>query len=261
MMRKIAAISLSMLVSSVGAQQEMELRGNNYACDNPSKMNLWDISRDSELVRHEMLQKNYCWKTVPGLRVIVIDHVGRFARVQQVRNGVAFYAYNSDLKSPPLQRAEKPVPERMVERRSVRFMKIENTSKYGVTLIRNRPTVSVVVDAGGGLVVDFTIRKDKLEPGFETTINNQSGDAVRLGGKCQDTILILDGGDEFTVKVLAVDKVRRIAEFEIGGTWNKCNHASALSYRLLPSKFKVEGRSFDELIREHTVKEMQKTIS
>jgi hypothetical protein len=258
MMRTIGLISLLMLVSSVGAQQEMELRGNNYACDNPSKMNLWDISRDSELVRHEMLQKNYCWKTVPGLRVTVIDHVGRFSRVQHVGNGVAFYAYRSDLRTPQPPREEKALPEKMVERRAVRLVKIENTSEYGVTLIRNRPTVSVVVDAGGGLVVDFTIRKDKLESGFEATINNQRGDAVQVGGKCQGVILGLDSGDEFSVKVLAVDKVRRVAEFEIGGTWNKCNRASATSYRLLPSKFKVEGRSFDELIREHTAKEMQK---
>ena len=89
MMRTIAAISLSVFVTSVGAQQVMELRGNNYACDNPSKMNLVDISRDSELIRHEMLQKNYCWKTVPGLRVTVIGQVGRFSHVQHVGNGVA----------------------------------------------------------------------------------------------------------------------------------------------------------------------------
>jgi hypothetical protein len=261
MMRTIAAMSLSIFVGSVGAQQEMELRGNNYACDNPSKMNLWDISRDSELVRHAMLQKDYCWKTIPGLRVTVIEHVGRFSHVQHAGNGVAFYAYRSDLRTPQPPREEKAVPEKMVERRAVRFVKVANTSEYGVTLIRNRPTVSVVVDAGGGLVVDFTIRKDKLESGFESTVSNQRGDAVQVGGKCQGVMLGLDSGDEFTVKVLAVDKARRIAEFEIGGTWNKCNRASALSYRLLPSKFKVEGRSFDELIREHTAKEMQKTIS
>lgn len=259
MLRVLLVIVLSVFCGSVGAQ-EMELKGSSYACDNPSKMNLWDLSRDSELVRHEMRQKNYCWKTVPGLRVTVVDHVGRFSHVQHVSNGISFYVYRSDLRAPQKPREERVVPEKMVERRGVRFMKVANTSEYGVTLIRNRPTVSVVLDAGGGLLVDFTIRKDKLEPGFEATINNQGGDAVQVGGKCQGVMLGLDSGDEFTVKVLAVDKVRKIAEFEVGGTWNMCNRTNALSYRLLSSKFKIEGRSFDELMREHTAKEMQKTI-
>jgi len=261
-MQTIAAISLSMLVSSVSAQQQMELKGNNYACGNASKMNLWDISRNSPLVRHEMLQKNYCWKTASGLRVTVIEHVGQFSHIQYVGNGIAFYAYRSDLRTAQPLREKKPVPEKIVERRAVRFVKVKNTSEFGVFLLRNQPTVSILVDAGGGLVIDFNIRKDKLESGFETTIKNQRGDTVRVDGDCKGVSLGLDGdgGDEFTVKVLMVDKIRRTAEFEISGIWNKCNHISALSYRLFPSKFKVEGRNFDELIREHTAKEMQKTF-
>jgi len=261
MMRVFVGILLSVFAANVGAQAVMELKGSNYACGNPSQMNLWDLSRDSALVRHEMLQKDYCWKAVQGLRVSVVDHVGRFSHVQHVSNGISFYVYRSELRMPSKHKEEKAAPEKMVERRSVRFVKVENTSAYGVTLIRNRPTVSVIVDAGGGLVVDFTIRKDKLELGFEATINDQRGDSVQVGGTCQGMILVLDSGDEFRVKVLTVDKVRKIAEFEVGGTWNKCDRANALSYRLMPSKFKIEGRSFDELVREHTAKELQKTIS
>lgn len=252
---------LPVFAVNAGAQQEMELKGSNYACSNPSKMNLWDLSHDSELVRHEMLQKNYCWKTMPRLRVSVVDHVGRFSHVQHLSNGIAFYVYRSDLRVPQKPHEERAKPEMMIERRAVRFLKVVNTSEYGVTLISNRPTVSVVVDAGGGLLVNFWIRKDKIELGFEATINNQMGDAVQVGGKCQGEILGLGSGDEFTVKVLTIDKVRKIAEFKVGGTWNKCNLAKVLSYRLLPSKFKIEGRNFDELVREHTAKEMQKTIS
>lgn len=252
---------VSLLVGNVSAQQEMELRGGNYACADPSRMNLWDISRESELVRHQMLQKDYCWKSVPGLRITVVDHIGRFSHVQHVANGISFYVYRSDLRSPQKAREVKVIPERMVDHRSVRFAKVENTSEYGVALIQNRPTVDVVVDAGGGLIVDFTIRKDKLQPGFETTINNQKGDAVQVSGKCESAILGLGSGDDFSVKVLTIDKARKIAEFEISGTWKRCNHVKALSHRILPSRFKIEGKSFDELMREHTEKEMQKTIS
>ena len=196
----------------------MELKGSNYACSDNRKMNLWDISQRSELIRYEILQKDYCWKTVRGLRVVILENIGRFSHVKYVGNRIDFYMYRSDLQVSQKSRQEEIPAEMMIERRAVRFLKVQNTSSHGVSLIRNMPTVSVKLDAGGGLLVDFNIRKDKLEGGFQVTAIDQRGDALQVGGMCKGVVLGLHEGDAFSLRVIVIDSVRKIAEFEVRET-------------------------------------------
>lgn len=259
-MRIITAVLLGFLASASIAAEEMELKGSDYACGDSRKMNLWDISQRSELIRYDILKKDYCWKTVKGLRVNVLEHIGRFSHVRYVGDRIDFYMYRSDLRVPQKLREEERSVEMLIERRSVRFLKVQNSSIYGVSLIRNMPTASIELDAGGGLLIEFNIRKDKIEEHFNATATDQRGDALQVGGMCKGVVLGLREGDSFSLKVVAIDNVRKTAEFEVSGIWNKCGQSNTLSYRLLPSKFKIEGKNFNELVRPHTQKEMQKTI-
>jgi hypothetical protein len=254
----LVAIATSSITLPVSAEEQLVLRGGHYACANASKLNLWDISGDSPLIRYQMTQNNYCWRTMSGLGVRVIQRIGRFVHVEYP-GGIDFFVYASDIGPAPKLREKKVLAEKIIERRSVRLHSVENSGAYGVTLIHHMPTVSVTADAGAGLQVKLTIRKDKLQEGFQSEISNQEGEFMQLGGKCNDFPLGLGNGSKFSLKILALDRHTNVAEFEISGIWHRCDSTSRVAYQLLPSKFRLIGKNFEQLVRPHTPQEMMKT--
>lgn len=252
-------IVLLVITSGVQAETQFELKGKNHACRDASTMNLWHISGDSPLVRYEMTQKNYCWKTVQGLRVREIGEAGQFVHVEYVSNSLSFFTYRSNLG--PISIPKTPPPEKIDVRKSVLLRTVSNTTPYGVVLIGGKPTVEFVIDAGGGLVLDISIVKEKIQSGFEQRITSQYGNSMQVGGRCKNNgSLGLESSDHFQLKVLAVDHVKRYADFEVSGEWHKCDLTRGQSYKLQPSVVRIGGEKFIQLMRKHTDKEMSKTI-
>jgi len=249
-----------MMMTGANAEALFELKGKHYACKDASTMNLWSISGDSELIRYQMLQKDYCWKTIRGLAVTKIGETKQFAHVKSPNNDLDFFVYKSDVGifRPP---AEKPPAVEKTEiRKNVRFLSVQNSTNFGVEIIKGKPTVKVEFDADLNLTVNFSIIKEKLIAGFDERISNHQGPNLIMSGKCKGAYLGLAAPDYFQVKVLAVDRVKRLAEFEVSGRWKNCDPSRSLTFEILPTTFRVDGEQFDQLIRPHTAAEMRATI-
>lgn len=255
-----ALMSISFATLAAHSAELLELRGKYYACKDAQTMNLWDISVGSPLIRYEMAQKEWCWKSPGGLRANKIGKVGRFMHMQHLNNGMSFFIYANDVGPISPSLPEKTVPPKTLIQKSVRLLSVKNTSEFGVELKNGKPTVYIYLDAGDGLLVDFGIVKEKVGTGFEQRITSQSNPYLSFGGKCKKTTLSLSKDWHFKIKITEVNIEKRFADLEVSGAWPTCSSDDNLSFELLPSKVRISGKQFDQLIRTHTPKELLKTI-
>lgn len=253
--------------SSAAAEDRLALQGRNYACEDPQKMNLWDLSASSPLIRHDMLRKDWCWKTPSGLQVRLVEKLGKFVRLQHLNNQVIFYAYASDVRKPAAEAPERPAPQvkqaKVANVTSVQFTHVRNTDpKYGVEMKKAGPAVHVGFKAAPALNVEFNIAKSQLRQGYSERITKQNGPNLSVGGSCDGNEFLPlkdDEGDWFAVTIMTLDPEKKRAEFEVSGAWHECA-SSKRTYNVAPSRFVVSGKAFDELMRPHTSQEMKKTF-
>jgi hypothetical protein len=247
--------------TSAHSETYVGLKGEGYACRDSASMSIWDASGNSPLLRRDLIKSDKCWKTVYGLRVEVLETIGKFVYVAHPSNGVSFYAYKSDVGKID----EKPTnttvaSEKIVEKSAVKSVIILNSSEYGVVLINKKPTVEITIDLGGGFEVSYTIPKEYIKSGFEKTAVDQRNGFLQVGGKCKKSLIALRDGDHGQLKVLSVNQSGKVVEFQASGRWSRCDSSRSTTLSLTPTSFKVEGLKFDELMREHTPKELSKTI-
>lgn len=238
--------------------QEFAIRNDSYACREATQMNLWDLSSGSPLIRHEMVQKNYCWKVMSGLKVFLIERVGKFARVQFPTGAPAFFTYNSNIRTWKQADSQPPPSTPGVFRSITGLYRVENASEYGVELIRKKPTVAIIVLAGSNLQLGFTVVKEVIRTGYTNRITNQRDSAFRAGGYLGKRPLGLgDGIDYAQIRFLLVDTKKRLAEIELEGHWDL---PGTNGVTLRPGRVKISGKQFDDLVRPHTASELSKVI-
>jgi len=142
----------------------MQLRGKYAACDNNQKMNLWHISGNSPLIRDEMLQKDYCWKTFEGLRVDVLQTIGEFARVQNLKEGAVYIVYRADLERIKAQPKNSS--------REIKFLKLISIKNlmfnHDRTELNNlMPVVLLKFSVDAGLNVEYEFVKTHIKAGLD----------------------------------------------------------------------------------------------
>ena len=237
------------------------LNGESYACRDTTTMSLWDSASNSPLLRRDLIKSDKCWRTSYGIKVEVLEVIGKFVYVAHSGNGVSFYTYKSDVRKITEKPANKTVAaEKVIDRSAIKSVYIENSSEYGVVLINKKPTVEMILDLGDGFEVSYTMPKEYIKAGFEKTVIDQRSGFFQVGGKCKKSPISLGDGDSGWLKVLSVNQSERVAEFQAAGRWGRCDSSRSITLNLKPTTFKVEGLKFDELMRAHTPKELSKTI-
>lgn len=250
-----ASLSASFAAS---ASTDLQLRGKFGACQNNQKMGLWDLSRTSPLIRDDMVRSNYCWLTAPGMRVRVLDQVGKFARVVNVSGSQEYMVYQSDLEKVP---AAKEDLRDATDRNATKFQSfsVRNTIAGGeVYDIYGDPTVQLTVQVDKKLQLRFSIVKRMVAEGFDITIDNQKGPAMQVGGKCDGVEVGVGKPDFYRVKIASLDTVNKKALLLVSGKMAKCSLDSPHSYEINQAEVILTGKNFNEFVRPHTKTELSK---
>jgi hypothetical protein len=240
------------------AEEKMQLRGKNFACQNSQKMGLWDISGNSPLIRDEMMESNFCWRTFQGQPVYLVGYVDKFAKVTNLLGKSYYLIYKNDLEkfNPP-----KPNPPRdsnSYEISKLSLVSIKNTVENEVYEINNFPTVQINIRANSKLSFYFTITKNQIKEGFDQIIHDQKNNFMQFGGKCETVILGVGIPDFYSFKIVKIDTEKKIANIEISGSLEKCSINTNRGYKILNANLEIKGKNFDELMRPHTAKELSK---
>lgn len=243
---------------SVFASTELQLRGKFGACQNNQKMGLWDISGNSPLIRDDMVRSGFCWRTVPGIRVQVLDYVGKFARVVNTAGSQEYIVYQSDLEKAPL---EKQVFRDDTERVITKFesVSVKNTLDTGeVYDIHSDPTAQLNIKVDKKLRLNFSIVKPLIAEGFDIRIDNQKGFAMQVGGKCDGVSVGVGKPDFYRLQIASLDAVNKKARLLVSGKMAKCSLDSPHGYALNDVEVLLTGKNFTEFVRPHTSKELSK---
>lgn len=252
----ILTIALAAPWSSVKAAHAF--KGNNYACTNASYMQLWD-SAHSQLVKHQILLDENCWKPMKGMHVEILDRVGKFARVRYSGNGIVAYAYMSDLQE---VRPDKPVAEKtkiVVSRMVGTSAKVSNlTADREVMLMLGKPTVIIGLVAGSDTTLDITVTKESLVPGFNRRIEGQQNGAIQVSVMHKKQMRGFGKPDYLTFEVISVNREKNYAEIRVGGYWVNFDKEKNIDLEIKPATVRISGAGFAELMRAHTPKELQK---
>lgn len=258
----IAAIFFSSDVAH--ASGDLQLRGKYGACWNNQKMGLWDLSSNSPLIRDDMLKSSYCWLTAPGIRVVVIDNVGKFARVTNKEGSREYLVYRSDIEVVPTEievvSAEKAKAIDKSDHRidKIQLLSVRNTVQGEVYDIGGKPTVQIDIKVDSKLSLDFSIVKSEIVEGFDVKIENQKNSKMQVGGKCAGETVGVGGLDFYRVKVASLDSAKKRATFLISGKRNMCSLDLRHGYLLSDVALEISGKNFTEMMRPHTDKELAK---
>lgn len=257
--RAICTIALcTPLLALARADQEYAIKENAYACTEARQMNLWDLSSSSPLIRHEMLSKNYCWRAMPGMKVVLIERVGKFARVHFPAGNNDFFLYAEGIRKWTVADSQPPAATPTLTRDVTGLYRVENSSDFGVTLINKKPTVTIVVSAGPNLRTEFTVVKTAIRNGYKRRITNQRDSEFQSGGYLGKRSLGLgDGVDYAQIHFISVDPEKRLAEVEVEGHWDI---PGTEGVTLRPGRVKISGKNFTDLVRDHTVRELSRVI-
>lgn len=239
------------------ASSDMQLRGKYGACQNNQKMGLWDISGNSPLIRDDMVRSNYCWQTEPGIRVYVLDYVGKFARVTNKAGSAEYLVYRSDIEKVPAEKAKpRDTSNRQIDR--IQLTSVRNTVQNEVYDIAGRPTVQINVKADDKLQLYFSIVKSEITEGFDVRIEDQRNPKMQVGGTCDGTSVGVGKPDFYQVKVTVIDQTKKRATLLISGRLNMCSLDSRHGYLINDAELVISGKNFTELMRPHTQKELAK---
>lgn len=239
------------------ASNEMQLRGKFGACQNNQKMGLWDISGDSPLIRDDMVKSNYCWRTIPGIRVNIIEYIGKFARVTNKAGSVEYIVYNSDLEKVPAEKVRlRDDSDRQIDK--IQLISVGNTVHNEVYEIDGRPTVQINVRIDQKLKLRFSIVKSEIAQGFSVRVENQQNPKMQVGGECDGAVVGVGKPDFYQVRVKDIDQEKKRATFLVSGRLNKCSLDSRHGYTINDAELVVAGKNFTELVRPHTKKELAK---
>ena len=253
------AIIGSVQYSELYAQQVMELKGKSAGCDNNQKMGLWDISSDSPLIRNDMLRSQYCFTpTLDGLKVYVVENIGKFARVRNLSNNAEYLVYRSDLrqaKEPKAAPAAKNATGLNPKLKSV-----TNLVGGEVYEINGKPTTQINLAVTPHFSLYLTVPKFAINSSFDEKITNQQNPKLQVGGKCSEASVGVGPPDWYQLKIVEINNIKKIARIEVSGSISKCSIDNPSSYTFTDSPITISGRNYTELVRPHTAKEMTRVF-
>lgn len=241
------------------AQNVMELKGQSAGCENNQKMGLWDISSGSPLIRNDMLRSGYCFApTLDGLKVYVVENIGKFARVRNLSNGVEYLVYRSDLRN---VREVKEVPvAKNAEGLNPRLKSVTNLVGGEVYEIDGKPTAQINLAVNQRFSLYFSIPKFAINESFNEKITNQKNPKLQVGGRCSGTPVGVGSPDWYQLRFVELDDSKKIAKIEVSGTISKCSIDNPSSYSFANSPITISGKNYTELVRPHTAKEMTRVF-
>jgi hypothetical protein len=244
--------------SLAAAGTDLQLRGKYGACQNNQKMGLWDLSGNSPLIRDDMLRSNFCWLTVPGIRVQVIAKVGKFARVVNTSGSQEYMVYQADLETVT---AAKEIVRDTTDKASTKIqsVSVRNTIERGeVYDINGDPTVQVNIQVDKKLSLYFSIVKRLVAEGYDITIDNQKSPAMQVGGKCDGAVVGVGKPDFYRIQILSIDPGSKKAVLKMSGKMKKCSLDSPHGYEISDAEIILTGKNFTEFVRPHTKAELSK---
>jgi hypothetical protein len=239
------------------ANSDVQLRGKYGACQNNQKMGLWDISGNSPLIRDDMVRSNYCWQTEPGIRVIMLDQVGKFVRVTNKTGSAEYLVYRADIEKVPTEKAKpRDTSNRQIDK--IQLTSVRNTVQNEVYDIGGKPTVQINVKADDKLQLYFSIVKSEITEGFDVRVEDQSNPKMQVGGKCDGATVGVGKPDFYQVRVTGIDQIKKRATLLISGRLNMCSLDSRHGYLINDAELVISGKNFTEVMRPHTQKELAK---
>lgn len=251
----IAVFGVLSMNSSAAADQA--LRGKNYLCKDAATMQLWDLSGNSELTRHRLLDSESCWKPMAGLHVEIIQKIGRFTKVQYKSNGIVAYAYANDIE--PVK-PQKPIPEStVVVRVADKLKRVSSlTSTQEAMLMEGRPTVNFYFTAGADSEIEITVPKVMLKTGLNIRASRQRKDGLDVGVRYKKTTGGLGAPDYVTFEIVERNDEKKYLDVRVGGYWNNFDRDKNIDLEIKPSTIRISGDRFIEAIRPHTAKELER---
>jgi len=242
-------------VGNVSAADQA-LRGKNYLCKDSSTMELWDLASHSELTRHRLLESESCWKPMAGLRVEILQKVGRFVKVRYASNGIEAFAYANDIE------AVKPTVTlefSLVVRTADKIKAVNSLMKTNeVMLMDGRPTVNLYFSAGQDSEIDLTVPKELLKSGLNIRTSKQRKDGLEVSVRFKKKTGGLGSPDYVTFEVLERNDQQGYLDVRVGGYWNKLDRDKNMDLEIKPSTIRISGKMFLEATRPHTPKELER---
>jgi hypothetical protein len=233
------------------------LQGKAHVCKSAAYMQLWDLAQDP-LTRHRLEKDESCWKPMGGLRVVVVEWVGKFALIRYMSNGVGGYTYVSNLKKAPnADTASERAPDVV---RTAGALKAVNslTPQREVMLINGRPSVNLTITAGPDTEVELSIDKEILKTGFKATINRQKASGMTVSVRHRKQAHGLGSEDSLTFEVVERDDALKVLAVRLSGQWTNLlgNDDRRFNLRLEPATIRITAQQFMETVRPHTNKEL-----
>ena len=257
----IVAIAIigSFQCSEIYAQQVMELNGKSAGCDNNQKMGLWDISSNSPLIRNDMLRSQYCFTpTLDGLKVYVLENIGKFARVRNLSNNAEYLVYRSDLRK--VKEPKAAPTAKNAAGLNPKLKSVTNLIGGEVYEINGKPTTQINLAVNPGFSLYFTVPKFAIDSSFDERITNQQNPKLQVGGKCSEAHVGVGAPDWYQLKITELDNIKKIAKIEVSGSISKCSIDNPSSYSFTNSPIIISGKNYTELVRPHTTKEMTRVF-
>jgi hypothetical protein len=236
----------------------MELKGQSAGCDNNQKMGLWDISSNSPLIRNDMLRSQYCFTpTLEGLKVYVLENIGKFARVRNLSNNAEYLVYRSDLQK---TKEPKTPSEKNPSKINPKLKFVSNLDGGEVYEINGNPTTHIHISITPQYSLYFTIPKSAISSSFNEKITNQKNPKLQVGGKCSEAFVGVGEPDWYQLKIIELNDSKKFANIEISGLITKCSIGNPSTYRFENAPITISGKNYIELIRTHTPKEMSRVF-
>lgn len=249
--RAALAILMTLPIASSAA---VALQGKNYVCRNASYMQLWD-SASSQLVKHQMLLDENCWKPMKGIHVEVLDRIGKFSRIQYAGNGIVAYAYSSDIAKvlpPPPEPAKTNIVRTLDKVKQVSSL----TEDKEVMLMKGKPTVNLYLTPKGDSTLELTVVKDVLKSGFKIHAENQQNGSLQVSIRHKKDTRGFGSPDYVDFEVLERNDGKKYIDIRVAAYFNKFDRERNKDFELKPAILRISGKQYEEAIRPHTPKEL-----
>ncbi|UDF36317.1 UNVERIFIED_ORG: hypothetical protein LHJ69_04385 [Shinella sp. XGS7] len=241
---------------------EMSIRVGATACEKPEAMQLWESSGASPLIRRGLLEKNLCWAAPSGLKVFALEQVGDYFVVHYPGNTRRFFVHRSKLAKWVAKEEDRPTSLKPITNR-VKFLRVSNSSEFGVELRNGKPTFLLEFNGMRGSRVYFGFAKEYVKNGFSAQVTQESGSSPDLlaGGKAEGTYLtVKDSGAFARVQIVELNSKTRTAKVEVEASFAQTKTGGGPHYVIPSTTVSITGHQFDELIRPHSAQELSKTI-
>jgi hypothetical protein len=247
-------IALTTLITlPLATNAAVALQGKNYVCRNASYMQLWD-SATSQLVKHQILLDENCWKPMKGIHVEVLDRIGKFSRIQYAGNGIVAYAYSSDIAkvvAPPPEPAKTIIVSTLDKVRRVDSM----TEDKEVMLMKGKPTVTFFLTSKDS-ALELNVVKDVLKTGFKIHAENQQNGSIQIMVRHKKESRGFGTPDYVDFEVIERNDAKKYIDIRVSGYFNKFDRERNKDFELKPATLHISGAQYTEAIRPHTPKEL-----